>query len=77
MARFFKGFNFWAFLRFLGVAALVAYAISAFSKEPFWMCFAVTAIAILANGWLATWEDEQPGGFNNPTDDQRETKEPR
>jgi hypothetical protein len=23
-------------------------------------------LCILANGLLATWEDEQPGGFNNP-----------
>jgi len=22
-------------------------------------------IAIFINGWLATWEDDQPGGFNN------------
>jgi hypothetical protein len=23
-------------------------------------------LCILANGLLATWEDERPGGFNNP-----------
>jgi hypothetical protein len=22
--------------------------------------------ALIANGWLAEWEDNQPGGFNNP-----------
>ena len=23
-------------------------------------------LGLIANGWLAGWEDEQPGGFNNP-----------
>ena len=32
----------------------------------FWVCFLIAEFVLLANGWLATWEDEQPGGFNNP-----------
>jgi cell division protein FtsW (lipid II flippase) len=26
----------------------------------------IVPLAMIANGWLATWEDERPGGFNNP-----------
>jgi len=29
---------------------------------------------MIVNGWLATWEDEQPGGFNNPLPDEDEDK---
>ena len=28
---------------------------------------ALVLVSIFLNGLLATWEDEQPGGFNNPT----------
>jgi hypothetical protein len=52
----------------LGIALLGALALSSFSGLPFWACFAIAFGALLANGWLATWEDNQPGGFNNPTD---------
>lgn len=38
------------------------------SGMPLWACFVVSLFAILINGWLATWEDDRPGGFNNPRD---------
>jgi len=36
----------------------------------------IVPLAIIANGWLATWEDEQPGGFNNPRSRTGHTKQP-
>jgi hypothetical protein len=68
MARFREVFRFRYLLSGIGIAALAAYAIRAFSDLPFWACFAIAIFGLLLNGWLATWEDEQSGGFNNPTD---------
>ena len=31
--------------------------------------------AMMLNSWLAEWEDNQPGGFNNPNTDERDTKD--
>jgi hypothetical protein len=68
MAKFREFFSFPDFLAGMAIAALGALALRAFSGLPFWGCFAITVLAVLVNGWLATWEDNQPGGFNNPTD---------
>jgi hypothetical protein len=68
--RFRADFSPWYFLGGLGIAAIGGSALRAFSDLPFWACFAITLFAVLVNGWLATWEDEQPGGFDNPKDDQ-------
>jgi phosphatidylglycerophosphate synthase len=48
------------------VVALLAAGLSAISKMPFWWAFLIIAGAILINGWVATLEDDLPGGFNNP-----------
>lgn len=56
----------------IGVAVLVSLAalgLRAVSGLPFWGCLAIVVGAMMANGWLAAWEDDQPGGFNNPTPD--------
>jgi hypothetical protein len=68
MAKFRKFFSFPHFLAAMAIAALVGLGGRAFTGLPFWVCFAIAVLAILVNGWLATWEDNQPGGFNNPTD---------
>lgn len=33
---------------------------------PFWPLLAVSALAMLINGGIASIEDEAPSGFNNP-----------
>ena len=47
----------------IGVVAVAAYrylgSVAAF-------VVVIVPLAFIANGWLAEWEDEQPGGFNNP-----------
>lgn len=48
----------------LAVAALSA-AVAAVAGWHFWWVIGVTAVAILANGLLATLEDDLPGGFAN------------
>ena len=49
------------------LAALGAAGLSALSKLPYWASFVIVAVALFANGLLATLEDDLPGGFNNPT----------
>jgi hypothetical protein len=39
-------------------------------KIGFWGGFSLTAIGMIITGWIATVEDERPGGFNYPTADQ-------
>ena len=50
----------------LGLAALIGAGLSAISGLAFWWAFLIVAAAILINGWVATLEDDLPGGFNNP-----------
>lgn len=50
----------------LGVVALIGAGLSAISGIAFWWAFLIVAAAVLINGWVATLEDDLPGGFNNP-----------
>ncbi len=50
----------------LSAAALLAAGLASISKMGFWWSFLIVAGAILINGWVATFEDDLPGGFNNP-----------
>jgi hypothetical protein len=50
----------------MSVVALLAAGLSAASGLAFWWAFLIVAGAILINGWVATLEDDLPGGFNNP-----------
>ena len=50
----------------MALVALLAFGLRALSGMPFWGCFLIALLAILVNGWIATWEDERPGGFNDP-----------
>lgn len=55
----------WPTVWFFVVAALGA-GLSAVSGMPYWWAFAIVAGALVVNGWVATLEDDLPGGFNNP-----------
>jgi hypothetical protein len=50
----------------LTVIAGLAAVISAWADVPFLVVFIIAVFATLANGLLATLEDDLPGGFNNP-----------
>lgn len=54
----------------LGIAATIGYFFGRWTGIGFWVAFAIVYVAMLINGWVATLEDEQPGGFNNPKSDQ-------
>ena len=48
------------------VVAIVAAGLSGASGMGFWWAFLIVGVAIFINGWVATLEDDLPGGFNNP-----------
>ena len=50
----------------ISVVAVIAAGISRWSNLGYWTSFIVVAAAILMNGFIATVEDDLPGGFNNP-----------
>jgi hypothetical protein len=66
-----RSFDTTAFLWGMGLVALGALLLRAISDMPFWACFLIALGALLVNGWLAEWEDNQPGGFNNPRDEDK------
>jgi hypothetical protein len=48
------------------VVALLAAGLSSISGLKFWWAFLIVAGAILINGWVATLEDDLPGGGQQP-----------
>lgn len=58
------------------VAALAALVLHALSDLPFWGCLAIAVGCMFVIGWVAEWEDNQPGGFNHPTPDDPSTPTP-
>ena len=50
----------------IATVAILAAGFSLLSKMPYLVAFAIVVGAILINGWVATLEDDLPGGFNNP-----------
>jgi hypothetical protein len=63
------------FLIGLGIATAAAFGVRALSGLSFWACFAIAAGSMVVNGWLAEWEDNQPGGFNHGVPDAGSTPE--
>jgi asparagine N-glycosylation enzyme membrane subunit Stt3 len=55
-----------SFLLSLIICASISLGASYFFGFSFLPTFGITVIAVLINGFVATWEDEQIGGFNNP-----------
>lgn len=66
-----RSFDTTAFLGGMGLVTLGALLLRAISDLPFWACFLMALGGLLVNGWLAAWEDDQPGGFNNPRDEDK------
>ena len=50
----------------LMIAAIIGALITWLSKLPFWASFMIVVVAMVLNGILAEYEDNLPGGFNNP-----------
>jgi uncharacterized membrane protein len=53
-------------LVFIAVACIASYLLHYFSGMPLWGAAIIVALALVGNGLLAEWEDNRPGGFNNP-----------
>ena len=56
----------WFLILLVAIVVIVAYFISRWAHLNYWLILVIVAVAILLNGLLASWEDNQPGGFNNP-----------
>jgi hypothetical protein len=48
------------------VVLALAMALHKVSTLDFWACLVLVVGAMLLNGYIATIEDDWPGGFNNP-----------
>jgi hypothetical protein len=53
----------------LVVAGVIGYLFSLFAKLSFWLAFGLVVLSMVVNGLLAEYEDNLPGGFNNPMSD--------
>ena len=63
MKRF---FDWWIGLASLAIAGIIGLAVHRLIGLPFWIAFLLAPIGMILNGLLAEWEDNRPGGFNNP-----------
>ncbi len=62
--------RFWIQILWTAIFALAALIMHFFFLINFYAAMgfgAIGLVAIFINGCVATWEDDQPGGFNNPT----------
>ena len=57
------------------ICGLVAIGVSYFFGISFFTTFLIIVVALLVNGIVAAWEDELPGGFNNPTTEKQDIDE--
>lgn len=60
------GYSPFAFMGFLAVVTLFAWGIHTMSKLDWWICIVLAGCGVLLDSVLATYEDNLPGGFNNP-----------
>jgi hypothetical protein len=50
------------------IAGITAGLFAFFVKISFFICFVMITVAMVINGIIAEWEDNEPGGFNNPNE---------
>jgi hypothetical protein len=60
----------WLFILWAAMAA-IAYFVSRWLHINYWLALGIIVVAMLVNGFLAEWEDNQPGGFNAPRERDR------
>lgn len=63
-----------AFLIGVSIAGLIALLVMKFIGLNFWITFILVAFAMFINGLIAEWEDNRPGGFNNPSSAKKDKK---
>ena len=57
------------------IASLLAFGLHALSGLNFSICLVMVIGGMLLNGYIATIEDDWPGGFNNPEPKISETQQ--
>ena len=50
----------------LVLAVAIGFAVNWLFGLSLWITVPLTLLALILNGLLAEWEDNRPGGFNNP-----------
>jgi len=50
----------------MSIAAVIACVVQNLFSISYWIAFLIALSALLINGIVALFEDELPGGFNNP-----------
>ena len=53
------------------ISAIISAIISYFSDISFWIIYPIIIIALYLNSLLLDYEDNLPGGFNNPKEDDK------
>jgi hypothetical protein len=62
-------------LIWMTIVSVLAFGLHALSGLNLWICFVMAVCGMLLNGYIATLEDEWPGGFNNPEPATSETQQ--
>ncbi len=57
------------------IASALALGLHALSGLNFWIRLLIVVCGMLLNGYIATIEDDWPGGFNNPEPEISETRQ--
>jgi hypothetical protein len=57
------------------IASALAFGLHALSGLNFWICLVMVVCVMLLNGYIATIEDDWPGGFNNPKPENSGTRQ--
>jgi hypothetical protein len=57
------------------IASMLAFGLHALSGLNFWISLVMVVCGMLLNGYIATIEDDWPGGFNNPEPEISETQQ--
>jgi hypothetical protein len=52
----------------IAIVALLAWVVHALLHVPYWLAFGFALLGIVINGIVATIQDDAPGGFENPRD---------
>jgi hypothetical protein len=50
----------------LVIAGVIGYILASFTELSFWLAFSLVIFGMVVNGLLLEYEDNLPGGFNNP-----------
>ena len=56
----------------IAVIFVIGYLLHYLSGMSLWISVLIVAAGVFVNGLIAEWEDNRPGGFNNPSSEENE-----